>query len=223
MEQLPEAVQAVKDDHARYSFSQLGEDSVLWWLFQDRSNGFYVDVGAHHPFRYSNTAALHLFKGWHGINIDMDEAAVASMQAARPNDINLCLAIGPENRSSTAYFFSDGAVNSVAKDAATNSPWSHLFREAREVTMQTLSAVLDQYLPAGTKINFLNVDAEGLDYEVLTSNNWERYKPEAIAVETHNMRLSDPHENATFNLLTAYGYEFLSHTVVTSIYRLSSA
>ena len=50
-------------------YSQEGEDMILGKIFSGQKHGFYVDVGAHHPLRFSNTYLFYL-KGWRGINID---------------------------------------------------------------------------------------------------------------------------------------------------------
>ena len=87
------------------------------------------------------------------------------------------------------------------------------------VKVMPLKAILDEHLPPAQRIDFLNVDAEGLDYDILTSNDWHMYNPDTIAVEVHNFNLSRPHEDRTFQLLTEQGYQLISHVVVKSIYR----
>ena len=63
------------------SYSQQGEDMILKSLFQDHQSGFYVDVGAHHPSRFSNTYFFYL-RGWRGINIDAMPGSMAAFPAA---------------------------------------------------------------------------------------------------------------------------------------------
>ncbi len=78
---------------ARCHFSQHGEDVILHKLFGRKfSDGFYIDVGAHHPFRQSNTAYLWLM-GWKGVNVDASKKAIAIFNSVRPNDINLWAAV----------------------------------------------------------------------------------------------------------------------------------
>jgi hypothetical protein len=67
----------------------VGEDVVLWHYLMRQHGGFYVDVGAHHPHRLSNTALLHHYNGWTGINVEPDERLMAAFLQMRPNDINL--------------------------------------------------------------------------------------------------------------------------------------
>lgn len=216
-----ELILAIEAGHVKVSFSQLGEDGILWWLFNDRANGFYVDVGCHHPYKFSNTAILHLCNGWNGINIDMDQRSIDAFNNIRPNDINLCIAIGAESGQMEASFFKEGAVNSLDPGAASNPQWAHSFEEKRLVDVRPLRDILKEHLPEGKQIDFLNIDAEGFDYAVLTSNDWSRYKPEVIAIEAHGFDPANPQGNATFDMLSQLGYSLISHCVVTSFYKLS--
>jgi hypothetical protein len=69
------------------SFSQEGEDMVLRKEFQDKLNGFYIDIGAYHPQKYSNTCYFYC-KGWRGINVDPTPGSMDVFKKERPNDIN---------------------------------------------------------------------------------------------------------------------------------------
>ncbi|MDX9799068.1 MAG: hypothetical protein RBT05_09445 [Bacteroidales bacterium] len=70
------------------SFSQEGEDMLLSKLFELNEKGFFVDIGAHHPIRFSNTYKLYL-KGWRGINIDAMPNSMDLFKKYRSEDINL--------------------------------------------------------------------------------------------------------------------------------------
>jgi FkbM family methyltransferase len=207
----------------RGSFSQLGEDAVLAWIFESRRDGFYVDVGCHHPFRYSNTAMLHLFSNWRGINIDVDERAIAIFNQARPRDVNICAAIGGSRGRMEVTLFEDGALNSLDPVAAANPAWAHLKSEKRMVDVLPLRDILAQNVPTGQPIDFMNVDVEGLDHAVLMSNDWDVYLPEVIAVEVHGYNMATPQNSQVFSFLSSKGYELMSHLVVTSIYRRRTA
>ena len=74
---------------------QYGEDIVLHKLFRNLpSTGYYVDVGAHHPFAISNTAYLWA-RGWKGVNVDASAEAIRRFQSIRPDDLNICAAVIP--------------------------------------------------------------------------------------------------------------------------------
>jgi len=78
------------DGYALKSYSQEGEDMILRRLFEKQLTGFYVDVGAHHPKRFSNTYFFYK-QGWHGINIDAMPGSMKLFEKIRPRDILLCI------------------------------------------------------------------------------------------------------------------------------------
>ncbi len=147
-----------------------------------------VDIGCHHPFSCSNTALLHLRNGWSGLNVDLDPRAIAAFEAARPNDRNIVAAVGRKAGRMEATIFAR------AGDQNTLGPIpGHLADEVYEkrmVEVLPLSTLLERHVPAGTAIDFLNVDVEGFDHDVLSSNDWTRYQPAVIAVEEHNFAMA---------------------------------
>src|SRR6185436_8799288 len=104
--------------HARVSYSQEGEDLLLARLFEHDAQGIYVDVGAHHPFRFSNTCLLSK-KGWRGINIDARPGSMRLFQRFRPNDVNLELGVSEHPGHLEFYVFAEPALNTF--DAALAS------------------------------------------------------------------------------------------------------
>ena len=78
---------------ATKSYSQEGEDLLLRRIFEHQKNGFYVDVGAHHPFRFSNTYLLYKC-GWRGINIDAMPGSMRLFRRFRARDINIECGVG---------------------------------------------------------------------------------------------------------------------------------
>src|SRR5713226_7824178 len=98
------------DEFSHVSYSQFGEDMVLKKIFQDKPDGFYVDVGAFHPKYYSNTYLLYL-KGWKGINIDATPGSMEAFKRIRPRDCNLEMPIGSRKQTLTYYMFEEPAFN----------------------------------------------------------------------------------------------------------------
>ncbi len=206
------------EEHARLHFSQLGEDSFLWHIFGNRPSGFYVDVGCHDPRRYSNTHLLHRVLGWKGINIDADPRAIARFRAARPGDINIHIGVGTTRGTSEFHLFEDGAVNTF--ETALASEQASRFRRGETVVVPTcpLAEILDRALPSGSGIDYLNIDCEGSDHEVLQSNDWTRYRPEILSVEIHGLYLERAGVNSTVKLLKGQGYRLRSHYLVTTFF-----
>ncbi len=75
-------------EYAIKSYSQEGEDMILARLFENQQNGFYIDVGAHHPQRFSNTYFFYK-KGWRGINVDAMLGSMKLFNKIRSRDINI--------------------------------------------------------------------------------------------------------------------------------------
>ena len=179
------AVKNIFGGYGHIHYSQNGEDIILAALFAKKKNGFYVDVGAHHPERYSNTYLLHK-KGWWGINIDPDPDAIRLFQKRRPRDRNLCVGISRERGEKPFFVFDDPAVNtfSFAMAKAWQDGKNIALRTTVSVKTMPLREVLAGAVLVGTHIDFLNVDAEGLDLEVLESNDWECFRPWVITIKT---------------------------------------
>ena len=168
----------------KISFSQDGEDIVIEELFNDKSEGFYVDVGAHHPQRFSNTYYFYL-KGWKGINIDAMPGSMKIFDDLRSRDINLEIPISDKSEILTYYEFDEPALNSFSLPLSQERIKTSSYKIIGETQLKThtLAEVLNKHLPPQQTIDFLSIDVEGLDYQVVSSNNWDKYKPKVILVE----------------------------------------
>ncbi|MCX2494202.1 FkbM family methyltransferase [Pedobacter sp. PF22-3] len=205
------------------SYSQDGEDMILKAIYEQKKGykGFFVDVGAHHPVRYSNTNYFYK-RGWKGINIEPTPSAIGAFNTFRKRDINLNIGIGPEKTQLKFYCFNEPALNSfseeVSKRIDAESGKYKIIKEL-DIDVLPLSDVLDQYLPANTTIDFLSIDVEGLDYQVLLSNNWDKYKPGVILVE-ENVNVDELNHSPIYKFLKEKGYTFFAKTLRTCVYRL---
>lgn len=206
------------------SFSQEGEDLVLNRIFEKQRRGFYVDVGAHHPQRFSNTYFFYL-KGWRGINIDAMPGSMKLFKKLRPEDINIEVAISDLSEELTYYMFNDPALNGFSEPVSTTRDRLRSYKivDRKVIKTQKLSDVLEAYLPEGQTIDFLSIDVEGLDYQVLLSNDWLKYKPTVLLVEELVTSLGAlPSQSKTFQFLQEQGYELFAKTCNTSFYRLAA-
>ena len=87
-------------------YSKNREDQFLKKFFQKKLNGIYVDIGAYHPYRFSNTYLLYL-KGWSGLNIDPNKKSIELFNIARPNDTNLNIALGYKSKKQLMFYKKD--------------------------------------------------------------------------------------------------------------------
>ena len=200
----------------KLSFGQFGEDLLVTHLL-GAEPGCYVDVGAHDPWRYSNTALLYM-QGWRGINIDADARAIARFKLARPDDVNLHIGIAGASGTAEFAVFNDGAVNSFDKGFAISQSRAFGTPEIQMVQTEPLASVLAEHLEPGRRLRYLNVDCEGLDDTVLRSNDWERFRPDVISVELHGMNLEAVTRNPSYQLLRGLGYLMRGHYFATSIF-----
>ena len=204
------------------SYSQCGEDAVLRGLMaervMDRSyHGFWVDIGAHHPVRYSNTRMFSDL-GWRGINVDALKESIRLFEKARPRDINLCLGVGETEGELDYYAFSDSSVNTFSKAAADEVSKGGEMPRVEKIPVKTLKTILDEHLPSGQHIDFFDIDVEGLDLQVLQSNDWTKYRPDFILVEIHG---SEPWKSEISSYLASLGYAFAAQCRFTSAFKMS--
>ncbi len=202
--------------YATQSFSQEGEDMILKRLFENKQAGFYVDIGAHHPKRFSNTYYFYQ-KGWRGINIDAMPGSMKAFQKNRPKDINIEKPVSNKKQILTYYAFNEPALNGFSKELSEqrNRQENYYITFTKDIETATLEEILDQFLPQKQIIDFLSIDVEGLDLMVLTSNNFEKYKPKVILIEILESSLSDIENNEIAKFLKQYEYSIYAKAVNT--------
>ena len=208
------------DPSISYSYSQEGEDMVLKRIFDNQTNGFYIDVGAHHPKRFSNTYNFYL-KGWKGINIDAMPRSMDLFDKIRPRDINLELGVGQKEQQLNYYIFNEPALNSFSKELSQTrdkAQDSYFIKDIIKVEVKPLNKILDTYL-INNEIDFLNVDVEGLDLDVLKSNDWSKYRPKFVLVEILSSNLHDIDKDPIFQLMREKKYIIFSKQVNTVFFK----
>lgn len=207
---------------ARLYYSQFGEDAVLREIISPAcSKGVYVDVGAYHPIKFSNTYALYK-RGWRGINIDMDPIKIEAFRLARASDINVCAAISSEKAVKNVYNFSSyGLTSTLDPEVAANGTATPT--SVRSVETTTLDDVLEHSRYSDHEIDLLSIDAEGHDYQVLMSINIEKYKPKIIIVESSSTSMRDVVGSKVYDYLEKRGYRLVSWTHLSLIFRVDKS
>jgi FkbM family methyltransferase len=169
---------------ARFSFSQFGEDLVIEELLNQMgiSRGFYVDVGAFDPVIGSNTLLLSK-RGWSGINIDVDEQKIERFRRARPRDWNLACGVSKVAGRKQFARYAAASMTRLITGTDHRSVLGDHPLETFEVDTRPLQAILEDSPFRGLQIDFLNIDCEGSDLEVLESLDFAAYRPRLLAVE----------------------------------------
>ena len=203
----------ISDPFLCITYSQFGEDTLIAEFLSGNNfinrPKFYVDIGAYHPSRFSNTKLLH-FLGWRGINVDPNPESIKLFQEARPLDINLNLGISSRCGHADLYCFQEGAVNTFDKksaEALVRNGW--VFLGPRKVPLMPINELLDKYLPDDVKkygIGFLDIDCESFDAEIIESLDIGKYNPLILAIEANGFDPLEPHANAICQKIIPYGY-----------------
>lgn len=200
--------------YSTQSFSQEGEDLIIQKYFSGNESGFYVDIGAHHPYRYSNTHLLYK-KGWRGINIDPTPGTKKLFDKTRPKDINLEIGVSNKKNISTFFIFEDSAFNTFSDKRAKiviKSGQSKL-KSKNRIETKPLKELLKVNMEEDQHIDLMNIDVEGFELEVLKSNDWRIYRPESIVIENVESESDEIH-----GLLSNKGYKLIAKTTLSEIY-----
>ncbi len=151
------------------TFSQFGEDLFVKNFFEKQENGKYVDLGAFHPMRLSNTFLLYK-KGWSGTNIDLNPITIDLFNIARSNDKNICCLLADKNNILRDVYFEDwSAASSLSKNDN--------LKNKKQMKTRTFESLINH------DFDFLNIDLEGHDYEILQTINFNKFNPKLICIE----------------------------------------
>ena len=217
LQAVARATMDVLKTHRHSSWSQEGEDRILSVLLRDHGPGFYVDVGAHHPKRFSNTFLLYR-SGWRGLNIEPDPDLARAFHVHRKRDVTAQVGIGTTAGSHNLYRFSDAALNTFDAEIARareGEGWSR--RDTISVRVAPLKELLAEY--GVDKVDVLNIDVEGRDLDLLRSNDWQHIRPKLILVEIVGTDVLASASDACHIFLANVGYRLAAKTPRTAIYQ----
>jgi FkbM family methyltransferase len=200
-------------------YGQDGEDLILNRLFDGKKNGYYVDVGAHHPVRFSNTYLFYK-RGWRGINIDAMPGSMRMFNKIRGRDINIEIGVNEEAGVLKYYRFNEPALNTFDKaEAELKNTSPYRIVDSIEIPVVRLDSLLSKYLPEGVDIDFLSVDVEGKDLSVLRSNDWVKYRPSFILAETLRTDMVGLKACPLVSFLDGVGYKLICKAYNTSFFQ----
>ena len=200
----------IKKSKKRYYYGENAEDVLINSFFKKKRKGVYLDIGCYHPIRGSLTYILYK-KGWSGINIDISKNTINLFNICRPNDLNLN--IGVSDKNGTTEYFQASLINQA------NS--LNKISNAKKIKIKTinLNTLIKKYKI--NKIDYLNIDAEGSDYKIISGLSLKNIRPILITIEDFNKNNYDINKLQT-NKINKFFYKknyFLySRTYCTSFY-----
>lgn len=200
-------------------YSQCGEDIMLDYYFHHKENGFYIDIGANHPKVFSNTYFFYK-KGWNGIVVEPNKSVLDKYISSRPRDTRLNVAVSQNMGSLTFYKFKEDVLNTTSKEVAESyEKMGHKIISTETVACQSLSEIFKN--SKVDKVDFLSIDTEGQNYEVLTTNDWDKFRPMYVVVETAEFDKPDNEQlEEKYNIyMSNHGYKKIANTPLNTIYK----
>lgn len=189
---------------AKRSWSQYGEDDVLVDLLKDDlRTGYYVDVGANHPAVLSNTFRLYCL-GMRGITIEPNDTLCAFHAKYRPDDTCVCAGVGERDGLLEYFMMNYHAFNTFSEEEVRGreASGSRLIRRALKPIFRLDTVLRDAARKDRETFALLSIDTEGMDEMVLRSNDWQRYRPRHILIESNTEEAAA----ATAAILRDLGY-----------------
>jgi FkbM family methyltransferase len=166
------------------TYAQHGDDLVIRAIFHSLGigNPSYLDLGAHHPENISNTK-LFYDTGSRGINVEANPVLHKLFLEQRPQDINLNVGVGIKSGFQDFYMIDgESGRNTFIKEVAEGFVMDYpefAITEVRQLPIFTVEQILHhRRIP-----DFLSIDIEGMDFEVLQSIDFRRYPFKVVCVE----------------------------------------
>ena len=164
-----------------------GEDLIIQDYLKNINNGFYVDAGCYHPLHLSNTYLLHK-RNWSGINIDVSQFSIDLFNFLRPNDLNINSAVSNTDSEVTIFFQKKiSQLTTIYKEISKERMQGKI--QEKNIKSQKLNTILNKSKFINRKIDFLNIDLEGADYEALQSLDFNTYRPKLICIEINDKNI----------------------------------
>jgi FkbM family methyltransferase len=192
-------------------YTQYGEESVLKAFFKTLTHGTVVDVGAADGVRYSNSRYLIESLGWAAVLVEPHPTYFTELSKLYENNSSVTIinkAVYSEEGDMPFYVYGrdeHAQVSTLSENFKNKVTKVHGDKYEQTPTMVKVIK-LSQVLEGLKEVEFLSVDCEGVDMEVLLSNDWEKYRPSLICVE-HSMPKPTLHE-----FMASVGYKFLTET-----------
>lgn len=198
----------------KVSFSKSGDDILLNKLINETTPGVYLDVGSWKPKQYSNTYFFYL-RNWKGICVDPNPELVKKYKKIRPKDSFVNIAIGDSKDKIDYYLLDDeySSMNSFDLEFIKKHKIEDQIKEILKIPTISIEALLDKELSLGDRLDFFDIDVEGYDLKVLKTNNWQKYRPKIVVVESDKSIVQDLNSELT-TYLDSVGYKLIGKTII---------
>ena len=180
-----------------------GLDIIVDAILKNKKKGIYVDIGCHHPLINNNTYLLFK-RGWSGINIDLDFSSIEMFNYFRPNDFNKKIALSSKKGESNLFFFHNRAPkNTLNKINGKGAKF------VKKIETETLDNIIKQSNLPIREIDFLTIDVEGSELDVLKGFNLRKFKPKVVVLELINKEINSFYEQEINNIQKSKIYKHM--------------
>jgi len=183
-----------------FSYAKSNEDIILNHVLKDVPDIFWIDVGCNDPIRGSITKAFY-DKGFHGINVDMDSDIMEINYIERPRDINLN--VGVSNEPGELTYYVQGVFGELNTMVAEHRIENAIERTSKLVT---LKMICDEHVPSNETIDFLKIDVEGMEKQVLEGADFKNYRPKIVVMESTLPCTEIPSHEEWESIILSQGY-----------------
>lgn len=191
------------------SYSQFYEDLILFTLFYDIKNGFYIDIGANDPNDLSATKSFYL-RGWHGINIEPLPNMYNKLIKYRNRDINLQIGVGEKEGNQILY------INGLS--STLNKNYSNNINETLNISIYTMNYICNKYIPKDEPIQFCKIDIEGNEKNALLGYDFINYRPKVFCIESTKPGTIIPSHEEWENILLKNDFSFAYQYTINRYY-----
>jgi len=187
----------------RTIYSNWSIDLAVDFYFKNKKNGIYIDIGCHLPLINNNTYLLYK-RGWTGINIDLDYSVIDAFNFLRKKDTNLQACISNKNEEKKLYFFHERAAkNTLSRDHAFGA------KKILNIKTLTLNEIILKTPYYDKEIDFLSIDVEGSELDVLRGFDLNKYKPKIIVTEFIPHHVKEYYETSIDQIIKSEIYDYL--------------
>jgi len=189
-------------------FGEFGEDIFINRILKNINQGKYVDVGCYHPYKGSLTFKLYK-RGWNGVNIDVSKTSIDLFNMSRKKDINLNLAIS--NFDGETFYYENPPINQQNSLIQMNK-----LQKKIKIKCLTLDTVLNN--KNLDEFDYLNIDVEGSELEVIKGFNLKRFNPKLITIENNDLTIDEYLKSEVCKILIENDYILVNKIGVTNFF-----
>jgi FkbM family methyltransferase len=189
-------------------YAEFAEDVMVNRILKKIKKGFYVDIGAYHPYKGSLTYNLYNRK-WNGINLDISKSSIDLFNIARPSDININCAVSEFNGET--FYYENSPINQqnslIPQDENQKKIKIQSYKLSEILKMQNINSV-----------DYINIDTEGNELEVLMGIDFSKINPTLFTIEDNSFDLNNEIKKKKIIYLKEKNYELINIIGVTMFF-----